>query len=358
MEPVMTQRSFLSFLVFSLLFSVITSCHPIPACQEGKRPQLDCASSEIDFQGQNVSGGANVGFGALSVGGQLQTEDKALREIDTATSQYVVEWRRLCQEYNACVLDAGTYSVRSENLRRRVAGIPEIKETIVAAGADPVARAKALSAAYTALVPEESRTELGLEFTAFVQKPGEPALRPASQGELLVTDTRVAFAVSTSKPAYVYLFQRDPKGGINVLFPDARIPISNPIPAQTQVRIPAGDATYRLNAKDIGTERVFIVASLTPVASMQEAVDKLNSGGGETTALKSMTGVETKAAGPSCRTRALELDDPASASCVRSRGLELDDADSAAPTKASLSARTEAADSTIVQVFAFEHAAK
>lgn len=353
----MTQRLFLSLFATSVLASAITACHPMPTCQEGERPQMSCASSEIDFQGKNVSGGANVGFGALSVGGQLQTEDKALREIDDATSQYVVEWRRLCQEYNACVLDRETYSVRSENLRRRLAGIPEIKETIVAAGADPLARAKAISAAYTALVPEESRTELDLEFTVLAQKPDEPALRPAGQGELLVTDTRVAFVVSTSKPAYVYLFQRDPTGGINVLFPDARIPVSNPIPAQALVRIPAGDATYRLNEKDVGTERVYIVASLTPVASMQEAVDKLNSGGGETAALKSMTGVETKAAGTSCRTRALELDDTAAAGCVRSRGLELDEPGTAGGA-ASLSARTEAADSMIVQLFAFEHAAR
>ena len=326
-------------------------------CPEGERPQLDCANSEIDFQGQSVQGGAKVSFGALAVGGQLATEDKALREIDQATSQYVIEWRRLCQEYNACVLDRDTYSVRSENLRRRVAGIPEMQERIASAGDDPEARAQAVSAAYVALVPEETRTELGLEFTALVQKPGEPGLRPASQGEQLVTDTRVAFVVSTSKPAYVYLFQRDPKGTTNVLFPDSRIAVANPIPAQTQVRIPAGEATFRLNEKDVGIERVFVVASLAPVASMQEAVDKLNSGSGENTALKAVTGVEAKKAGTSCRTRALELDDTATTGCVRSRGLELDDS-STAGRATSLSAQTEAADSMIVQVFAFEHAAK
>ena len=156
----------------------------------------------------------------------------------------------------------------------------------------------------------------------------------------------------------VYLFQRDPKGATNVLFPDARIAVVNPIPAQPQVRIPAGDATYRLNEKDLGTESVYVVASLSPVASMQEAVDKLNSGSGETTALKAMTGVEPKKAGASCRTRALELDDSGPATCVRSRGLEFDDASGTSPTKGSLFARTEAADSMIVQVFAFGHAKK
>ena len=126
------------------------------------------------------------------------------------------------------------------------------------------------------------------------------------------------------------------------------------------MRLPPGSASFKLNDEDIGTERVYLVASLDPVVSLDGAMDTSSGGAPPTGALAQVTQAEDKASGKGC-TRALELDDGDATQprCIRSRGLEYDDgaSGSGAPAakQASFRARTEAADSVIVQVFAFEH---
>ena len=102
------------------------------------------------------------------------------------------------------------------------------------------------------------------------------------------------------------------------------------------------------------------MASLDPVVSLASAMDKANGGAAPSGALAQVAQAQERS-GPAPKgcTRALELDEgDSNAKCVRSRGLEYDDADSKAgpvAQPASFRARTEAADSVIVQVFAFEH---
>jgi hypothetical protein len=315
-------------------------------CGAEDRPQLTC-TSEIDYNGRKIEGG----FSALGFGnGNAKTEEVALRQIDQQTEQYVAQAKRLCEEYNACVLDKDTYATRSENLRRRMNKVPELYDGLKGA-TDDDARRKALAAAYQQLVPDAERRELGFTLGVHAQKPNEAGASVIGGGSVLPTGTRVSFTVQVSRPAYVYLFQKAPDGTVNVLFPDARIATANPLPAAVELRIPTGVAAFKLNDKDIGTERVYVVASLEPLTSLQAAAERVAAGQKPDGQLASVAGIPNNASG--CKTRALELDDGA-APCVRSRGLELDDAP-AGESKASLRAQTEAADSVLVQVFSFEH---
>lgn len=316
-------------------------------CGGEDRPQLSC-ESEFKYEGRNIEGG----FSALGIGnGNAKTDETALRQIDQQTEQYVAQARRLCDEYNACVLDKDTYATRSENLRRRMSKVPELYESLKGA-ADDDARRKALSAAYQELVPDTERRELAFTLGVHAQKPSEAGASVIGGGSVLPTGTRVSFTIKVSRPSYVYLFQKAPDGTLNVLFPDARIAAANPLPAAVELRIPTGVAAFKLNDKDIGTERVYVVASLEPLTSLQAAAERVAAGQKPDGQLASVAAIPNNGSG--CKTRALELDDGA-APCVRSRGLALDDAPAAGESKASLRAQTEAADSVLVQVFSFEH---
>lgn len=317
-------------------------------CDGHDRPQLNC-ESEFKYEGRKIEGG----FSAIGLGGvTAKTDEQALRAIDKETEQYAAQSRRLCDEYNKCVVDKATYSTRSENLRRRMSKVPELYDEVKSAS-DEDARRKALSKAYTELVSDSERRELALDFVVEAQKPGESAPRAIRQGERLATGTKVAFLLRPSKGAHVYLFQKGPDGKVNVLFPDTRIPTSNPLAAGSSLRVPSGAQSFKLNAKDIGTERIYIVASLDPLSSLAGAVDKVKTGGAPGGALTQVT-VASRQKSTGC-TRALELDEEPK--CIRPRGLELDDgaAPAAGARAASFRARTEAGDSVIVQAFAFEH---
>ncbi|MBX3262644.1 MAG: DUF4384 domain-containing protein [Labilithrix sp.] len=320
---------------------------------EARRP-LDC-QSEFSYDGRKIEGG----FSAVGLGGANgKTEEIALRAIDKETEQYAAQSRRLCDEYNKCVIDKATYATRSENLRRRMSKAPELLDEVKSA-TDEDARRKALAKAYTELVPAEARRELALDFAVEAQKPSDGAPKAIAQGESLPTGTKVAFVVRPSKGAYVYLFQKSPDGRVNVLFPDERIATKNPLAAGATLRLPPGSASFKLNDKDVGTERVYLVASLDPVVSLDGALAKAGGAAAPTGALAEVTRAEDRTSARKGCTRALELDEGAapSAPCIRSRGLEYASDDGSGPpaAPASFRARTEAADSVIVQVFAFEH---
>lgn len=327
------------------------ACGPSPdphvsgmKCDGEDRPQLDC-TTEFNYDGRKIEGG----FSAIGLGGaNAKTEQQALRSIDKETEQYAAQARRLCDEYNKCVIDKATYSTRSENMRRRMSKAPELLDEVKAAK-DDASRRKALAKAYTALVPDDARRELALDFAVMAQRPSDASPRAISKSESLPTGTKLAFMLQPSRSAYVYLFQKGPDGKINVLFPDTRIATTNPLAAGATLRIPSGASqTFKLNDKDIGNETVYIVASLEPLAQLG------NTAGPPSAAMTQVSRASDPDAAPNC-TRALELDE--SPPCVRPRGVELDEGTPAAPSAppASFRARTEAADSVIVQSFTFAH---
>jgi hypothetical protein len=147
----------------------------VPTCSGEERPALDC-SAEFKYDGRKIEGG----FSAAGIGGvNAKTEEAALRAIDKETEQYVAQSRRLCDEYNKCVVDKATYSTRSENLRRRMSKAPELLDEVKSAK-DEDARRKALAKAYVQLVPDESRRELALDFAVEARSP-EKARRGRSR---------------------------------------------------------------------------------------------------------------------------------------------------------------------------------
>jgi hypothetical protein len=318
-------------------------------CGAEERVQLSC-ESEFKYDGRRIEGGFSaLGFGSASA----KTDETALRQIDQQTEQYAAQAKRLCEEYNACIVDKDTYATRSENLRRRMSKAPELYDGLKAAGADPEQRRKALADAYRELVPDEQRRELSLSLAVQAKKPTDAGFGAIAPGSSLPTETRVAFSLQVTHAAHIYLFQKAPDGKLSVLFPDARIAAQNPIPAGTELRIPPGNGAFRLNDKDIGTERVYVVASLEPLPNLAQAASQVASGGEPQGALAKATQVSSNKADPNCNQRGLELDDSAPAGCVRPRGLELDP--EPASESASLRARTEAADGVLFQVFTFEH---
>jgi len=349
----MNAAKWIPSLAAILVANALVACGPVkdpaPDCNGEKRQQLDCAS-EFSYDGKDMGGGFSVlGLGSL----EGKSEDKALHEIDKETQQYIVQSRRLCDEYNKCVLDRETYSMRAENLRRRMAKLPELLDSVKNAP-DPEARRKALSQAYHDLVPDETRTELKLNLSVLARLPGQNDAAPVTEGMKLPSGSRVSFSVQLSRAAHVYLFQKSPNGSLNVLFPDSRITIKNPVPAGQELRIPQGGASFKLDDKDIGTERVFIVASLEPIASLAQAVSNLQSGAAPTSPVVAVTQMAKPADCP--KTRALSFEDDAPpASCSRERGLSFDEDKSSSGQPSSVTARTEAGDSVIARAFAFEH---
>lgn len=317
-------------------------------CGAEERVQLSC-ESEFKYEGRRIEGG----FSALGVGSaNAKTDETALRQIDQQTEQYAAQAKRLCEEYNACVVDKDTYATRSENLRRRMAKVPELYDGLKSATA-PEQRRKALADAYQALVPDEQRRELTLLLSVQAKTPSDAGFVVIKPGRSLPTETRVAFSLQVSQPAHVYLFQKSPDGKLSVLFPDARIATQNPVPAGAELRIPPGNGAFRLNDKDIGTERVYVIASLEPLPNLAQAASQVANGAAPQGALAKVAQVSSNQADPNCNERGLELDDTSSSGCVRPRGLELEPEPSS--SGASLHARTEAADSVLFQVFAFEH---
>jgi hypothetical protein len=323
---------------------------PLGACGAEQRPQLDC-TSEFNYDATNVQGG----FSALGVGSlEAKTEQKALHEIDTETQQYIVQSRRLCDEYNKCVIDRETYSLRAENMRRRMAKLPELYEGLKNAAADPEQQRKALSKAYSELVPDETRTELKLSLAVLARTPTQSDPSVVQEGARLASGSRISFSVQVSRAAHVYLFQKSPNGSLNVLFPDPRITVQNPVPAGKELRIPQGGASFKLDTSDIGTERVFIVASLEPLSSLSQAVSSLQSGSPAGAPVLAVTQISKPAACPKTRALSFDEDQPATG-CTRERGLSFDEDAAGGAQPSSVTARSEAGDSVIARAFSFEH---
>jgi Domain of unknown function (DUF4384) len=349
--------------LFLLVFALsAASCAPSEArpaasasgtaqCQGQPREPLNC-DSEVQYQATDVKGGFSVlGVGNASGG----VEQKALRQMDDQTALYVAEARRLCDEYNKCVIDRDAYATRSENMRRRMAKVPELLDQVRSASGDDERRV-ALAKAYREIVPGEARTDLQLDFSVLAQRPGEASMQAIQQDAALPTGSHAALLVHVSRPAYVYLFEKSGHGALHMLFPDPRIALNNPI-AGNSLRIPQGNASFKLDDQDVGIESIYIVASLRPVARLEAAAATT----GASTPAAAQTALGTVASiDPRCHTRGFSLDEdaPAPGGCSRSRGLSLDDGAGPSAGQASQSTVTEAGDDTIAMVFRFEHIEK
>jgi len=322
-------------------------------CGGVERPLLDCAS-EVAYDGLRVEGQTSV----LNLGRvQGATERVAIHRINAEVERYVAAQTRLCREYNACVVSAEEYSARAAELSRRLLPVGGAVAAMNAATGYRERQAPLL-ALYDAVVPAAARPEeITLRLTVEAELPasvggGRVRVLP---GEELPTNARVVFTLEVSRPAYLYVFQRSPGGEPTVLFPDARIGLANPLPAGVVQRLPPGADRFRVNERDLGEERVYLVASGEPLSSLDEALARVAAGAVKDVAaspeLAALAALPPRDAGdcaPPATARGLELA-PASRSC--SRGLEL----APAATPASLAARTDPGDSVIMKAFPFQH---
>jgi hypothetical protein len=351
--------STLGLLAFSAL--ALAACSGAPhagdslMCDGASRVVLDC-SSEIAYQGVKADGTVSV-LNLGSAGGKL--EDKAIRKVNDGLASFVAAQTRLCRDYNACVLGKEQYTAEAKRTRDIFQAASQGAQAfaIATSSAD---KDRVLSKLYESVVPEADRPEaLAIRFSLDAELPasvggGQTFLKP---GAPLPTKSRVAFGFWASKSANLYVFQTTQSGSVKVLFPDPRIGTSNPIAAATAVNVPSGGRRFVLNGEDLGSETVYLAASVKPLANLDAALQKVASGqvaaiGGDRV-LSGFTTVNAGKAPDDCQTRSFDLE-PASGTPCPTRGLDLE-GDDAARGDSSLAAKTSPGDDVIVKAFTFAH---
>ena len=340
-------------------------------CNGVDRVVLDC-TSEVSYQGVSAKGSINV----MDIAGAEGTyEDKAIRRVSDQIGEYVTMQTRACRDYNACIVDPEQYRSEAADIRKRIMLLPTLTEALKNAKSE-VERTRILDQLYRGVVPDDKRVEeITFEFgmTADVKTQLGDGNYGVVPGGMVPTGAKLAFQVDVSKDAYVYMFQTTPTGEISVLFPDPRIGTQNPLRGGTPTRIPPEPQQFKVNAKDVGTENVYIVVSHKPVDNLDAALAKVK--GGQISTLKEDRVLQNVAtvqpsrglqatACKGTRNRQIELD-PGSggeqASCSRPRGLELEQsgAEGGKPTRGlqspGMAVRTSPGDDLIVQVFPFRH---
>lgn len=310
----------------SVLTTIVAVAAVMTSCKRGGDPgKIDC-DTEIEYQGRVVEGKVEVSkFGASA-----KTSIDAVRQIDQVVERYLARWKGMCREYNAGVYSKEDYRVESRAMREKMEQLDGMLMQLSNAP-DSAAYQAALTAIYQKMVPTEERKTLEVSLRVLAQKPGESAPALVSSGARLPTGTKVSFELTPSRPAYVYLYQESPAGEVVVLFPDPRIG-RNPLPAGGALQLPPPPGSFRLNAEDIGTETVHVVASLSPLPQLEST----------------LAGPKVTAAAAECSSRGLEYD--AGQPCEGSRGLEYDGGGGS-----SLTAVTELGGDRIIQRFSFEH---
>lgn len=313
-------------------------------------PLLTC-ESEVEYQGRHTKGSASF----MGVGAGGETELKALRSVDEQVERMAAEHLELCKQHNACIIDKAEYRAESQKLRERHAKLPLLMEAIKTAP-DAEARRQAIREAWSTVVPEPRRTELRLTYAVAAKRPADSAMVSVRSGETLPSGSRLAFGVHVSKPAHVYLVQRKgDKKKLEVLFPDPQIPVKNPLPALTTVRIPGDGQSYVLDAEDLGREQVFVIASLRALSDLESKLAALTPQSSDALA-GALAGVAAAGRSDEC-TRGLTLDG-GTRDCSLSRGLALAPEQGASLGMAGappVTLTSEAADDTIFAVFSFDH---
>jgi Domain of unknown function (DUF4384) len=331
------------------------------SCPDGPHLVLDC-SSEVSYQGIDTRGNISA-LGTFQASGRFQ--DVAIRRVNDSVARYISAQTRLCRDYNGCALDRAAYQAEAKKTRDLLLSAAEIAEKLKTEQTSPE-QMHTLDQLYTHVVPDDQRVEeLTFQMALDARLPesaGSGALNVAP-GQPIPTNSRLAFSFKTSRDAHLYIFQINAAHQPTVLFPDARIGTSNPIPAGTVTHVPAQGQFFRLNDQDVGSENVYIVASRQAIASMDSLVAKVTSGQvsqvSQDSLLANLATVRPAGDGEcqGTNTRGLELEGPPAAGtgCTKTRGLTLETADGASTDKPSITARTAPGDSTIVKVFPFTH---
>jgi len=303
----------------------------VAACKPALEPgQINC-DTEVEYQGRKLEGRVDIGkFGA-----ETKTSIESVRQIDQVVERYLARWKGLCREYNAGVQTKESYRAESRAMREKMEELDGLLIKLSNAP-DSAAYQAVLTSMYQTIIPAKERTNLELSFTVSAQKPEQVSPAVIREGEKLPTGSKLSFALNLSRATYVYLYQESPSGEISVLFPDNRIPAKNPLAAGASLQVPPAPGSFRLNAEDIGTETVHIVAA-------KEALPELEA---------ALAGTEVTAAAAACSSRGLEYDAGTPDACESggTRGLEYDPGEGNSMVMVG-----ELGGDRIIQSFSFEH---
>jgi hypothetical protein len=262
--------------------------------------------------------------------------------------------------YNACALTSAEFRDRTDQAQAHFRSIREKVELLSGAGGDPAIVREVFSQLYEQTISQDSSSQkrLLLELSVLGGKAGaEPTILPS--GSTLSTGDRVVFGVQVSTPAYVYLFERKQSGAIDVLFPsESIVEPKNPLAADQVLRIPPQGQVFTLDDQDLGQEVVYVVASKTPLESLQSALmNRDQSTDPEEPVRRAMVDL-FDAGSPECQNKtrglALESTDPCAS---MTRGLTVESTGQPAffSSDASVKSQSVPGDDVILQTFTFHH---
>lgn len=280
----------------------------------------------IEYEARSLSARVEV---PQKAGVQIDTSAQAIREVDEHVEKYFAQWRTVCMDYRNGALTREEYREESQRIRMAMERF-EVLALRLEKASTPEEFEAALKETWTAVLPEEQSVDITAEIRVMAKRPGKKDFSVAPPGANLPSGSEIFSIVKLSRPAHLQIYQVDAKGERVVLFPDARIPLRNPIPGGQEVRLPAGGVFF-LDDLDLGLENLHVVASSDPPAAVAAAVSAPSSGGvGD------------------CKTRGLHF---VADNCPRTRGLTLGpDA-----TGASLAAANSAGEHGVHLVYLFHH---
>jgi hypothetical protein len=314
-----------------LAFATVGLAAGLTGCPEPDGPDCD---NEIVYNGRKVEGSIDLGKYGL----KIDTGVEAVRAIDKNVERYLARWMTLCKDYKNDAMSRDDYQSEAKQLRDRMSQLEDLTIRLEAAVAaeDTEAMKLILRQLYVGSAEPSAPTDLQLEFAAVADSGG--GFAPVSDGATLKTGDKLYFTVKLSQSAHVYMYQQTPDGEINVLFPHPQMAAANPLPAGTVLRIPPEPGIFTVNDKDIGSERVHVVASLKPMASFASQLQSASKG-----------------SAPALDCGARGLDYSSGQECPSSRGLDFTEGGGGATQGYTFKAANAAGDDALKHVFTFQH---
>jgi len=197
-----------------------------------------------------------------------------------------------------------------------------------------------------------TKNDLELSYRVLVRSPSDKEPHAIHSGDKVKTGDEMIFYLQPSQPAHCFVLQRNAKTkALDVLFPNKAIALANPLPAES-TRLPPEPHTITLDANDLGTETVYLIASKHPLPDLAASLD-----GNKPRAIADQVVTIAMAKRGYCTGTPRDLVLDATGPCaVQPRGLVLD-APKAAPA-GTRGIRAQADDDIVLVPFQFVHEAK
>ena len=157
----------------------------------------------------------------------------------------------------------------------------------------------AVIAATTSAPVEPRPTTPPLFVDLTVWSPSGSDERALAPGATLHAGDKIAFQVSTSGPAYVYMLQKI-GDDLDVMFPGRAVTVGNPVPGRKPMRIPAKSWFTLVDDGLYGTTTITVIASPTRIADLESILQTMTAQRGDVqrTAVKSARVAIQKLADP------------------------------------------------------------